>query len=431
MTKLIKTTLSVCTVCLNKVPARVSEENGRVWLDKTCPDHGEQRVLLAVDPRFYYKNNRELSCGPGGCGGMFNHSCTLMFEITERCNLTCPTCFALSSPKVHYRLTRDTFVEQLDHLLESGKRDADIVQLSGGEPTIHPEFLDIVDACFERGVQKVFVNTNGIEFAKRPELLEHLAQYGGKLQLYLQFDGFRPSTHEAIRGAKGLLDLKLKTLTRAYELGIHALPVMTVTRDINLDEVGDVVKFALDNHPQCRGVMLQPAMYAGRYENEHTAERVTVGELAAVVQEQTDLFTLDDFGPIPCSDPNCFSMAVAVKLGEDLVPVSRYFPKQTTWADPGVTEGIEQFADRLPQHMVGAMEDNIILDQLLDALADGDGDLFRREASYFVLSIKPFMDSGTYDQDRIDACCVHVVDRSGNPVSLCEYNTLRRPRGLL
>lgn len=432
-TSLLKHTTGVCPHCLTKVPAEVRAEAGEVHIVKMCAEHGESRGLLATNQDFYYEGPGldASTCGPGGCAWT-NHSCTLMFEITQGCNLTCPTCFTASTPEHAYRLSRADFETQLDALRAGGKTTADIIQISGGEPTIHPEFLDIIDAAFERDLRFVFVNSNGIELGRRPEMWDRLRAYAGRLQIYLQFDGLRSSTFGAIRGAKGLLDYKLKALDYAAEAGVHVLPVMTVTPGINDDEVGDVIRMAWERHPAVKGVMLQPAMYAGRYENEQTPRRLTVGDVARAVGEQTDgFFAASDFGPIPCSDPNCFSMAVGLVNQGKMLPISRYFPHYSEWSKPGAAERLGPLTNKLPMNMLDAVAEDAVVDQLLDLLAaDEDSTYLRDFQNFFVVSIKPFMDAHTYDQDRVDKCCTHVVDRSGRPVSLCEYNTLRRPRGL-
>jgi len=176
-------------------------------------------------------------------------------------------------------------------------------------------------------------------------------------------------------------------------------------------------------------------MYAGRYEQDMPFQRLTVGDVAKIVEEQTDgLFSIEDFGPIPCSDPNCFSMAVGLKqAGEKMIPVSRYFPPFETWAKPEIAAQIDKLRDKLPHNMLESLADDAVVEQLLDVLT---GDIkeplnLERTDQFFIVAIKPFMDAHTYDQDRIDKCCVHIVDRAGVPVSLCEYNTVRRPKGLL
>lgn len=438
--RLIKRTTSVCSMCLTKVPAAVWQVGTQVVMRKHCAAHGDEQALLASDSRHYFEPGGGAGpgasgggCGPGGCAAL-NASCTLMFEITERCNLTCPTCFAISSPKETWQMPLAEFESKLERLLgQGGKSGTDIVQLSGGEPTIHPELDAMVAACFDRGVKEVFINTNGVELGRSPELARRLSPWADRLRFYLQLDGFRAQTHATIRGAKGLGELKAKAIANAHEYGLFVLPVMTVTRGVNLDELGDVIRFVADRPEAMNSVMLQPAMYAGRYLGEQLPNRITMSEVAAEVERQTDgLFTRDDFGPIPCSNPNCFAMAVALRVEGKIVPISRYFPPYETWSRPDVAERLSSIADMLPQNMFDRLPDDELVDQLLDLLtADDDDAVLSDRSRFFVVSIKPFMDATNYDQDRVDACCVHVIDRAGHPVSLCEYNTLRRPRGLL
>ena len=432
----LKTTTSVCLTCLTKVPAEVVSDGDEVLLRKECPEHGVQEALLATDPRLYFTAGPGAACADG-CGGLLNHSCTLMFEITERCNLSCPTCFAGSSPHLTWQMSLDEFTEKLDRLLAQGKHESDMVQLSGGEPTIHPDIEQMVEICFARGVRKVYINTNGIRLAKEPEFAKRLAAIDAgrdALQFYLQFDGLDERTHVEIRGARGLFALKEAAIANAAEAGLFVLPVMTVTRGINLDQIGDVVRFVLRHHPQMNTLMLQPAFYAGRYDTQRLGRRLTMAEIVHEVERQTDgLFSTGDFGPIPCSHPNCFGLAVGLMQSDRTVlPISRYFPRFERWEDPDVAPFIARMTDQMPQHMLESMAEDESLDALLDLLSQDDEKTnWADYRNFFMIGIKPFMDAETYDQDRVDRCCVHVVDREGVPVSLCEYNTLRRPRGLV
>jgi uncharacterized radical SAM superfamily Fe-S cluster-containing enzyme len=328
------------------------------------------------------------------------------------------------------------FAAKLEALQSQGKRDADIVQISGGEPTVHPEFERIVAHCFERGVSKVYVNTNGVRIGTEPGLVRRLAEIDAgrdRLQFYLQFDGFAESTYTQIRGSRNLYPLKQQAVASLLDVGLFVLPVMTVTRDVNVSEIGQVIRFVRDHHPRMNTVMLQPAFYAGRYENAPTPDRITLAELANEVVRQTEgLFALEDFSPIPCSHPNCFALAVALVRDGRLIPLSRYFPRFETWQDPAVAPFVSRFADALPATMLDRLSEDETLDLVLDLLAQGDDAAhWRSYRDFFIVGIKPFMDAHTYDQARVDRCCVHVVDRAGNPVSLCEYNVRRRPRGLV
>jgi uncharacterized radical SAM superfamily Fe-S cluster-containing enzyme len=466
----IKATTSLCPVCLARVPAEVFERGGAVWMDKECPAHGPFSALLASDRRHYFIADPTIGalgscCGSGRhCGDQVaNYSCNVLIEITQRCNLTCPTCYADSSPHRDEFLTLAAFADLIDGLLAKGKGGADLIQLSGGEPTIHPEFFEILDHALARGFRQVYVNTNGIRLADRG-FAERLAARGDRVSVYLQFDGFKRTTLELLRGRGDLLETKLRAADHCDQLGVTTIPVMTLTPGVNDDEVGAFLRFAIGRPRSVKKVMIQPAMYSGRYENPRRVRRITVADVARLVAAQTDgLFREDDFTPIPCSDPNCFSLAVALRRGGKLIPVSRYLPRYPTWARESNRGAIAAVADAfddparlsgligavLANGVVDAMDESA-LDELLDLVADlpvGSADLSAGRQSgrgrqsggtgantwegLFAIGVKPFMDAHTYDQDRIDKCCVHIIARDGTPVSFCEYNAVNRPTGRL
>lgn len=461
----VKETRSICPVCLEPVAAGVYERDREVWLDKRCAEHGWFSALLSSDVRHYYRPAPELTdsagCCGGGCGvpataadasGMAapwaNHSCTILIEITERCNLTCPTCFAGSSPQHANTISMEEFTRQVDRLASGGKRGSDMIQLSGGEPTLHPDFPEMVDLLFARRFDNVCINSNGIKLA-RPAFVKQLADRArshpnGALFVYLQFDGFDAGTHAALRGREDLLNIKRRAMDNCERHGISVHPVMTLTRGINDHEVGDFVRLAVDR-PSLNNIVIQPAMYSGRYDNPRRRDRITLADTVDLICDQTGIFAPEDFRPIPCSDPNCFGMAMALRTDRGLLPISRLFPDYEDWTDDGARELIERFTDTLdgPRAVGAAMQwitsaeraerllqrmDDTELDELLGTLIDTHSSGASLWDRVLTISIKPFMDAWTYDQDRIDQCCVHILDREGNPVSFCEFNAINRPR---
>ena len=446
----IKRTSSICPVCLEAIAAEVFERDGEVWMDKRCETHGAFSALLAADARHYYVADPRLTsvgscCGGGGCGPSTgsgdNHSCNLLIEITQRCNLRCPTCYADSSPSKEQQLSLEEFDALLDDLLEAGKGDADLIQLSGGEPTLHPELFAMIERALDRGLEKVYVNTNGIRLA-RPEYAERLASFGERVAVYLQLDGVRPDTFRILRDREDLGEVKRKALANCEAVGLDAVPVMTVAPGINDDEIRAVLDLALAHPKSVSRMMIQPAMYSGRYEPPQRVRRVTVADVAKRIADASGVFDETDFSPIPCSDPNCFSMAVALRTDDGLIPISRYFPRYPQWGDEGTKDLVASVSDTFDsaadlgavlqwavKHGALAQLDGPELDGLLTSLAAWQ----KRSAAWsdvFAIGIKPFMDAYTYDQDRIDACCVHIVASDGRPISFCEYNAVTRPRGL-
>ncbi len=451
----LKSTTSLCPHCLAKVPADVYERDDRVYMDKECPEHGRFTALLASNKSHYYVADPEVEslvccCGPTQhCGDQVeNHSCNMLIEITQSCNLTCPTCYAGSSPENKEFMSVAEFTSTIDGLLEKGKGDADLIQLSGGEPTVHPQFFEIVEIALEKGINQVYVNTNAIKLAKR-EFAERLASYGGRVSVYLQFDGFKSATYELLRG-RDLLDTKIKAADHCEELGINTVPTMTLTREINDDELGEFIRWASSRPNSVRKVMIQPAMYSGRYDNPRVVERLTVADVANLIADQTDgLFCDDDFTPIPCSDPNCFSLAVAMRTPNGLMAISRYLPRYDDWAKPAnqqmmaavadTFDSAGSFTDLLGRVMASdslVKLDDAALDRLLDMVQSLPQDAIggydpANWNGMFAIGIKPFMDAWSYDQDRIDKCCVHIISADGTPVSFCEYNAINRPSGNL
>ena len=450
---LIKTTTSLCPQCLERIDARVMAREGQVWMDKVCEAHGAFSAQLASDAAHYYRHDPQIGAVGGCCGPqqhkgdqVSNHSCNMLIEITQRCNLTCPTCYADSSPERDESMTFARFQALVDALLEKGKGDADLIQLSGGEPTIHPHVLDMIRYALDRGVKQVYINTNGIKLAQR-SFAEAVAGFGDRVSIYLQFDGLQPRTLRLLRGRESLVETKLKALANCEAVGLRAVPVMTLTSGINESELGAFMETALAHPRAVQKVMIQPAMYSGRYENPRRVERITVGDVAKLMHRHSGgLWIEDDFGPIPCSDPNCFSMAVALRTPQGLVPVSRYFPRYSNWSQPHNVEMVSGVSDTFddPEGLQtalqwalsnGALEslDEATVDDLLDKIAGWQaarstpgGD---RYGGLFAIGIKPFMDAYTFDQDRIDKCCVHIISSAGTPVSFCEYNAVHRPSG--
>jgi len=460
----IKSTVSLCPTCLSKIDAEVVVRSGQVWLNKSCPTHGDFEVLLSSDATYYYETSAAFSetggcCSTGSAPGASpvdistpwaNHSCTVLIEITERCNLSCPTCFAASSPAHTKMMSMETFRSRLDRLIAGGKHAADTIQLSGGEPTIHPHLIDMLDTLFSSGFLSVTINSNGIKLAQS-EFVERLTECvrshpNAELFVYLQFDGFDDQTHQRLRGRGDLLDLKRRALDNCIRSGISVHPVMTLTRDVNDHEVGDFISLAVDN-PAIKHVVIQPAMYSGRYENPRLTDRLTLADTAKLIIEQFGRFEAKDFGPIPCSDPNCHSIAVALRHEGGLIPVSRYFPRFEDWGEDKTRDLIDHFSDSLdgPGGFAAALQwamsddnaasrladvDDAEIDRLLDAMSV-DGSV--EQAGWdrmLTISIKPFMDALTFDQQRIDKCCVHVLDDEGNPISLCQFNAINRTQSV-
>ncbi len=331
-------TEGVCNECLGRVQARIeSSDDNRVFMVKRCPDHGVQETLIATDAEYYrsarnfvkkgeipakfntaVKHGCPFDCGL--CTDHQQHSCLSVVEITDQCNLTCPTCYASSSPGRPHRS-----FEQVKAMLDCVVRSEgapDIVQLSGGEPTIHPEFFRILDYAKTLPIRHLMVNTNGIKIATERGFAERVARYMPSLELYLQFDGFDRETLMTLRGAD-LRKIRQGALEKVNELNLSTTLVSTVQRGVNDHEIGKTLEYAVQQKA-VRGVVFQPVQAAGRNEGFDPAKhRYTLTDVRSAILQQTRLFQVNDLIPVPCN-PDALAMAYAFKAGNEIYPLTRH-----------------------------------------------------------------------------------------------------------
>jgi uncharacterized radical SAM superfamily Fe-S cluster-containing enzyme len=330
-------TQALCATCLKVVQAKEVIEDGRVYLLKRCPEHGPQRVLIADDAAFWRLGRERFLKPPeqvvapntahrwgcpydcGICPEHEQHGCLTLLEVTDACNLRCPTCYAGSGPERTTHRSLPVIEAMLDRIV-ANEQQPDIVQVSGGEPTLHPEFFAILDACRRRPIRHLMVNTNGIRIATEDGFAERLAAYAPGFEVYLQFDSLREEPLRTLRGAD-LRSIRRKALERLNALNLSTTLVVTVRRGLNDDELGEIIDFAL-TQPCVRGVTVQPVQDAGRNEGyDLAAHRLTLTEVRRRILEQTSVFRPEDLIPVPCH-PDCLAMAYALKRGGTVTPLT-------------------------------------------------------------------------------------------------------------
>ncbi len=440
------TTQSVCTTCLRPVEAKIVIKDGQVFMDKWCPAHGTERVLVSDDAD-YYRLCREVYVKPpempqrfatpmqygcpydcGLCPDHMQHSCLSIVEISDHCNLRCPTCYAASGPE---RLTHRTLAEvtaMLDAIVAS-EGEADVVQLSGGEPTLHPQFFDILDAAKARPIKHLMVNTNGLRIAQDAAFAERLASYAPGLEVYLQFDSLRREALMDLRGA----DLRRphdEALARLEALGLSTTLVMTVKRGVNDDEIGDVIR-----HGQAfacvRGVTLQPIQNAGRVEAYDAARhRLTVSELRRRIAEQSGVFTAADVLPVPCN-PDTLAMAYAIRGEGGLVPLTRYLDAATLLSgerstivfegDPALKAAVFKLfsTNHSPESGANCLSELLCCLPKIAAPQLSYRDVFR-------VLIVQFMDAQSLDIRALKKSCIHFARPDGRLIPFEAYNLFYR-----
>lgn len=328
-------TRSICPECRRSIDAKILLRDNQVYLRKRCPEHGLFEARIYGDAEAYVSAGRFNKPGtvplqhstainhgcPADCGLCLDHAqhiCVGIIEVNTACNMDCPLCFANAG--AGFSLTLAEVEGILDHLVET-EGQPEVVQFSGGEPTIHPQLLSMIEAAQARNVRHVMINTNGKRLASDDEFLAEIAALGPSL--YFQFDGFEPGTCEALRGEPDLLPVKLRALDRLAEAGLSVILVPAIERGVNLHEVGRIVEFDLA-HPAVRGINFQPAFHSGRHLTHDPLERITIPDVIQSIAEQTHgQFLSTDFIPVPCCFPTCNSVSYAFVSGSEVLPIAR------------------------------------------------------------------------------------------------------------
>lgn len=450
--ELLAATQGLCPTCLRVVPAQTIERDGRVLLRRTCPEHGQSESLVLSDASWWRWSRKFLRPGrrpvpatatehgcPYDCGlcpEHEQHACVTIFEITEACNLACPACFAGDA---HVRHASMSDVQGMAAgLLRAEEGQADVVMLSGGEPTLHPEFLAVADFVRSLPVRYVVVNSNGVRFARDPDLARAVAER--EMLVYLQFDGFSPDTYEVLRGRRDLLDVKLRALENLGNAGARVVLVATVLNEVNLHEVGEIVRFAAQ-HPAVRAVSFQPQFGEGRFVPFDPLERTTLTDVIDAVDRQSGLFSREDFIPIPCCDPMCTAATYAYIRDGEVIPVTRLMPVESylgyleNTSMPNLSEAFRRDAEEMRDVLLRLYSKSAPpgTDRQADAFRCACEPLLAEVAAIddlpdrvFAVTIEGFMDRYVFDVSRVTRCCIQEALPDGRLVPFCAYNTLYR-----
>lgn len=446
----LKTTTSRCPVCHCACAATVERQGERVFLKRTCPIHGEFSACIASDARFYWlakgkDANRDGSCcGGGACctadgqaAGTLGRNaegrgensievlstCLALIEIVNSCNLSCPTCYADSPLTANQRtsfVSSADIKRRVDDVI-ARKGKIEILQFSGGEPTLHPELIELCRwAKAHPQIDFLLLNTNGVRFAKEPQLCQQLGEVfkDGGLQVYLQFDGVQEAGQRELRGGD-LRTMREKAIANLATANIPITLAMTVTRE-NLPHLWSAVEFALTN-ANIHGITFQPEFLSGRVRQgagstgqgvgiaRSDPGRLNTADIIVNAVEQSDgQLRFEDFTPLPCGDPNCATIGYLIRQGERVWHVSDFM-------DFTQLQGFLQ--DKVHYTLADLAKcgcENTELGELLKTLEQTRSMAFR-------IMVKPFMDAWTWDEDRIDRCCTHVIRPDGKLDSFCRY----------
>ncbi|HSA92097.1 MAG TPA: radical SAM protein [Terriglobales bacterium] len=439
--------LSLCSACFRKVEGKIVFQDDKVFLLKRCPEHGNEKVLIADDVE-YYRRCREVFIKPpemplvfntpvkwgcpydcGLCSDHQQHSCLSLVEICDYCNLKCPICYAESGPaRMQFRSLREIEF-MLDAVVRNEGRP-DVLQVSGGEPTLHPDFFAVLDLAKQRPIRHLMLNTNGIRIAQEEDFARRLAEYMPDFEVYLQFDSFERDALMELRGAD-LRRVREQALERLNRLGVSTTLVVTLKKGLNDGEVGRIIDYALQQ-PCVRGVTFQPIQAAGRLEQfDPATDRLTLTEVRRRILEQSSVFRPEDVIPVPCH-PDSLAMGYALKLNGKVVPLTGMIDPQVLInagrntivyeQDDAVREGVfKLFAtNHSPRSGAGSLRELLCCLPMLAAPPD-----LSYENVFRVLIIQ-FIDAYSFDVRSVKKTCIHIVHPDGRLIPFDTYNLFYR-----
>ena len=471
--RFIKETRSICPECFKVLDATIFEEDNKVYIKKECPEHGEFQDTYWSDyeqyqraekfrhdghglnnPRTKTEKDCPLDCGI--CPQHKSHTGLAIIDVTNRCNLKCPVCFANAATAGYvYEPSKEQIIAMLENLRRNDPVPATALQFSGGEPTIREDLFELIRAAKELGFRHVEVNTNGIRLAHSVEYCRGLLE-AGMSTLYLQFDGLTPEVYEFTRG-KDLLQSKMKVIENCREAGSNSVVlVVTLIKGVNDHQLGDIIRFAAHNFDVIRCVNVQPVSLCGRLpEQEREKMRITIPDFMKAVEEQTDgKIKVSDFYPVPTvvpiskaigalkdkryveftAHPHC-GMATYVSIEDgEMVPITRYgnVEKFIGSMSKVYEEASKGHKTRGKMRLLGALrhaEFGLLRKYLWPLLKTGSyeslGELHRK---MLLISSMHFMDPYNFDLERVQQCVIHYAVPDGRIIPFCTMNSIHRAK---
>lgn len=437
--KLLYATGSVCPICLKPIAAERISRGKEIFLKKTCSQHGTFETIIW---RGHYDINswiginepelpEDIQC-PNGCGLCPDHlsnTCCTILNITDRCNLNCNFCLADQDNSKE----DPTFSEIKESLYKLIKKDKSLVQLSGGEPTVRKDLVEIVRTAKEAGAKYIQLNTNGVLLGENKQLVKDLAEAGLSF-VFLQFDGTEDAIYQKLRN-RPLLDIKQKAIEHCAEYNIGVTLVATLVRDINLSNIGEIIQYGLKQIPKVRGVHFQPVSFFGRIPKIPTdRDRITIDELIYEIEGQTKgLIKAENLLPSSCYHPLCSFHGDFVIDNDSLVPLQKFSKANKeviSVADPA--DKNREFIGRRwerPESLKSAtLKPTILKPTALKSetksccgnIHDMDYFLKIAKSQSFTITSMLFQDAGNLDFSRLRKCSLHVYDKE-KFIPFCSY----------
>jgi len=432
-------TESLCPVCLGKIPAKRVVKGNNVFLEKACTQHGDFKTLLWRDAELYQEwgqgeeapgsdkrfTRSDRGC-PYDCGLCPNHraqTCTVLMEVTDKCDISCPVCFASANGKHGFQPDINGIREMYETIIEAGGPCP--VQLSGGEPTTRDDLPEIVAMGKKMGFEHIQINTHGIRLARDRKYLQRLKESGTDL-IYLQFDGISDDVYRHTRGAD-LFDLKIQAIENCAEVKLGVLLVPTLIPSVNDHQIGDIVRFAKTQIPTVKGIHFQPISYFGRYprppEDRH---RITISDVLSALESQTGgEVKANHFLPRRRSDSHCgFSGFFVITEDGRLQATTVFERRQTSGARcSDVTGGTRESPSEHVRRFISQRGRFVEAQSRQCECKRNSWQSFfeRAQTHYLSISGMPFQDVWTIDLERLQGCCIHVVTSDKRLVPFCAF----------
>ena len=485
---IIKKTKSLCPICLKPLEAEVYEKEGKIWIKKECDEHGKFKNTYWSDSDIYNRadkfeptitsiENPEIhkhgGC-PTNCGLCEDHETSTvlgLIDVTNRCNLKCPVCFANAAiSKRLYEPSVEEIRQMLRNLRNLKPHPTPAIQYAGGEPTVRRDLPELIKIAKEEGFTHTQIATNGLRLARKEEFAKELKD-AGLNTVYMAFDGVTEEPYIFSRG-KNLLPQKLKAIENCRKAGLGMVLVPTLIKGINDDQIGDILKFAFQNRDIIYGVNFQPVSFAGRTTTESVEEqRITIPDFIKNIEEQTyGHITTDDFYPPSSVEPvskfigalegespsvmlNCHQhcgIATYVFIDENEDGLDQYIPITSFVDVDKFLELLDKYAKRLNEGGFGIKKrvlakaatelprvinkdkahsnldiSKILLNVFKDRSYDALGD-FSKDA--MLVSCMHFMDPFNFDVDRVKKCVIHYATPNGKIIPFCTMNSIYRER---
>lgn len=462
--RVLGATMALCNDCGALVEAQTAVRAGKVWLIKWCPEHGRNEALICSDESWYRQSLGyvkpatpvrahgvvERGLCPTQCGlcpGHEQHTCLPILEITDSCDMACPICLVDAGSNQHRSLAEISGM--IDELLRCEHR-LNMLTLSGGEPTSHPELREILKLLDRPEIGIVSLSTNGLRIARDDELVRQLKDHN--VVVSLQFDGFTPETWRELRGDATLYDLKRRALDRLFAAGIRVSLTTTLAKGRNEHELAAILRLLFDEDLVV-SLMVQPLSHSPRARRHGFADPADVLTIPDVVEllarSSGGTLKRQDFTPLPCSHPSCFALSYLLKtLDGKYVPLAQVLPRDVyldTIKNQALlntdTETLSRAQDALYElwssSAIVPNRDAVlktVRQLLLDLNAVGKSPSHREVLSVGVERIKSifihhFMDRYTFDLSRVMRCCNHYPTAERRLIPACVRNNLPTAAG--